>query len=247
MSTRGYRYHILTADGTESFLCHWHPSGRSLHTRPHAHIGDALLVPDAVITRKEHVPTGRVALEHVIQFLLQAYEVVPLRPRTRSLGSSGGAPGVEGVRAAGMSGCLRGSARDGEGVHEAPDAGARVRRHGRARQGPQGGRRRDRCAGRAGADHHGPPGNWLPDPGLRGQENLPLPGGWFDRDEGDRFAALLNAAEAHFKAEILSCAEDAWINPDGTRIGVEAPFDPVLLRVRSAAAAGPDRRGIASV
>lgn len=79
VSTRGYRYHILTADGTESFLYHWHPSGRSLHTRPHAHIGNALLVPDAVITRKEHVPTGRVALEHVIQFLLQAYEVVPSR------------------------------------------------------------------------------------------------------------------------------------------------------------------------
>lgn len=79
VSTRGYRYHILTADGTESFLYHWHPSGRSPHTRPHAHIGNALLVPDAVITRKEHVPTGRVALEHVIQFLLQAYEVVPSR------------------------------------------------------------------------------------------------------------------------------------------------------------------------
>lgn len=67
-------------------------------------------------------------------------------------------------------------------------------------------------------------GNWLPDPDLRDQENIPLPEGWFDLDEGDRFTALLNAAEAHLKAEILPYAEDAWIDHDKTRVGVEIPF-----------------------
>ncbi len=79
VSTRAYRYHILTADGTESFLYHWHPDGKSSYVRPHAHLGRALLLPSAVISHKQHVPTGRIALEHVVQLLLDGYDVVPLR------------------------------------------------------------------------------------------------------------------------------------------------------------------------
>jgi len=79
VSTRAYRYHVLTQDGTEALLFHWHPGGNSTQKRPHVHLGNSLLGRDAVISRKAHVPTGRVALESVIRFLVDEYQVVPLR------------------------------------------------------------------------------------------------------------------------------------------------------------------------
>jgi hypothetical protein len=79
VSTRSYRYHILTNDGTESVLYHWHPDGKSHVTRPHMHIGNSLLSRDAVITRKAHMPSGRIALELVVWLLLDEYGVPPLR------------------------------------------------------------------------------------------------------------------------------------------------------------------------
>ncbi|MCU1693630.1 MAG: hypothetical protein JWM64_2721 [Frankiales bacterium] len=77
--TRAYRYHVLTDDGTESMLFHWHPDGKSTFARPHLHVGGALLQRDAVISRKAHVPSGRVALEMVIGMLIREYAVVPRR------------------------------------------------------------------------------------------------------------------------------------------------------------------------
>ncbi len=77
--TRAYRYHVLAADGTESMLFHWHPDGASTADSPHLHLGNAELRPDAVISRKAHIPTGRVALEEVIGLLLREYQVVPRR------------------------------------------------------------------------------------------------------------------------------------------------------------------------
>lgn len=79
VSTRSYRYHVLTADGTESVLYHWHPDGKSHVTRPHMHMGRALLNPSAVISRKAHMPSGRVALELVVWMLLEEFQVVPAR------------------------------------------------------------------------------------------------------------------------------------------------------------------------
>ncbi len=76
---KAYRYHVLTADGTESVLFHWHPDGQSNVDSPHLHVGNAELRPDAVISRKAHIPSGRVALEQVIQLLLREYQVVPRR------------------------------------------------------------------------------------------------------------------------------------------------------------------------
>lgn len=77
--TRQYRYHVVAADMTEVLLFHWHPDGKSSQQGPHLHVGSSQLTPSAVVNRKAHVPTGRVALESVIELLITDLNVVPLR------------------------------------------------------------------------------------------------------------------------------------------------------------------------
>lgn len=77
--TRAYRHHILTEDLTESILFHWHPDSSSTYHRPHMHLGTSQLSKAAVLTRKTHIPTGRIAVEHVLQLLLDDFNVVPRR------------------------------------------------------------------------------------------------------------------------------------------------------------------------
>ncbi|GAA1825427.1 N-6 DNA methylase [Microlunatus capsulatus] len=78
-------------------------------------------------------------------------------------------------------------------------------------------------------DENGAPrlkkGKAQPDAGLRDQENVPLPAGWFDLGEHERSKALYEAAEQHLTDEIHPYAPDAWIDHTKTRIGVEIPFN----------------------
>jgi hypothetical protein len=77
--TRGYWYHVVSDAKTEVLLFHWHPDGKSTEQGPHLHIGSSQLTREAVISHKDHLPTGRVSLESVIRLVIANYGVVPLR------------------------------------------------------------------------------------------------------------------------------------------------------------------------
>lgn len=79
VSTRKYMYHVVTDDMTEVILFHWHPDGRSTQQQPHLHVGSSQLTSASVVSHKTHVPTGRVALEAVLELLVRDFGVVPLR------------------------------------------------------------------------------------------------------------------------------------------------------------------------
>ncbi|MGH3529969.1 MAG: hypothetical protein ACRDQ6_22110 [Pseudonocardiaceae bacterium] len=79
VSTRKYMYHVVTDDMTEVILFHWHPDGKSTQQGPHLHVGSSQLTHGSVVSRKTHVPTGRVALEAVLDLLIRDFGVVPLR------------------------------------------------------------------------------------------------------------------------------------------------------------------------
>ena len=71
VSTRGYMYTIRTADETEAIAYHWHPEARGEVDFPHMHIGSAMLRPNGVVSRKNHMPSGRLAFEQVICTLFE--------------------------------------------------------------------------------------------------------------------------------------------------------------------------------
>lgn len=79
VSTRKYMYHVVRDDMTEVILFHWHPDGKSSQQLPHLHIGSSQLTPDAVVSHRTHVPSGRVSLESVVELLIREFKVVPLR------------------------------------------------------------------------------------------------------------------------------------------------------------------------
>jgi hypothetical protein len=83
--TRQYRYHVVSDDNAEVVLYHWLPEGKCSTKRPHVHVGQSQLSPDAVFTRKQHMPTGRVSLEEVILMLIEELNVVPLKNDYRSV------------------------------------------------------------------------------------------------------------------------------------------------------------------
>ncbi len=71
VTTRGYDYSIRTTDGTAVLDYHWHPEGVSHATYPHLHLGSQQLRPDAVLSRADHVPTGRITFESIIRSLIE--------------------------------------------------------------------------------------------------------------------------------------------------------------------------------
>ena len=64
-----------------------------------------------------------------------------------------------------------------------------------------------------------------PDPGLRDNENVPLPGSvaGFDEDPTERLASrpYRAAVDAYTAAEVLPYVRDAWVDHAKTRIGYE--------------------------
>lgn len=85
VATRGYKHQVVMHDEdmTEVVLFHWHPGkgehGKPLTVHPHIHIGPQLLDKDSSITSRAHIPSGRVAMEDVIEFLIRDCGVTPLR------------------------------------------------------------------------------------------------------------------------------------------------------------------------
>jgi hypothetical protein len=67
VTTRAYDYSLRLATGEAVIDYHWHPDGNSAETLPHLHLGSAQLARDGVLTRKLHVPTGRITFESVIK------------------------------------------------------------------------------------------------------------------------------------------------------------------------------------
>lgn len=65
---------------SEVVLFHWHPRSTGLRQDPHLHLGSSQLTATSVVTRKTHVPSGRIAFESVIELLIAEFNVVPQRP-----------------------------------------------------------------------------------------------------------------------------------------------------------------------
>lgn len=78
VQTSGYWYQLRQSNGPEILAFHWHPNvGRGQIPSPHLHLG--LPTASIDIGGKRHIPTGRVAIEAVVRFLIQEVQVRPLR------------------------------------------------------------------------------------------------------------------------------------------------------------------------
>lgn len=71
VTTRAYDYALQTADKSLVVAYHWHPSGSSHEVRPHLHLGSTQLTKDSVLTKKQHILTGRITLENAIETAIQ--------------------------------------------------------------------------------------------------------------------------------------------------------------------------------
>jgi hypothetical protein len=75
--TLKYAYKIDNwTDGYEIMAYHWDPDGRAKY--PHLHLSHGTPIGRNDLLGA-HLPTGRIALEDVIQFLIEFFEVVPAR------------------------------------------------------------------------------------------------------------------------------------------------------------------------
>jgi hypothetical protein len=63
----------------EIFGYHWHPHGRSDVTYPHLHLYAGAGGTNYNIANNAHFPTGRIALEDVLGFIITHFGVEPLR------------------------------------------------------------------------------------------------------------------------------------------------------------------------
>jgi hypothetical protein len=79
VTTLYYSYAVETQDAHEIVGYHWHPDGVSPVRFPHLHLGPAALVGMEDLRRKAHLPTGRVAFEEVVEFLIATFGVEPDR------------------------------------------------------------------------------------------------------------------------------------------------------------------------
>ncbi len=79
VTTLYYGYAIETPDAQEIVGYHWHPDGVSPVTFPHLHLGPAAQIGLEELSRKAHLPTGRVAFEDMIEFLIATFGVEPNR------------------------------------------------------------------------------------------------------------------------------------------------------------------------
>lgn len=77
-------YYDLAIDDVEVQF-HWHP-GDGL-AGPHMHVRS--LPEDPIRLADLHIPTGRIALEHVVRFLIEEVGVVPIRENWREVLDAG--------------------------------------------------------------------------------------------------------------------------------------------------------------
>jgi len=77
--TAYYAYGLEDGEtGREIFAYHWHPDGSGPIRYPHLHLEHGAQVGRNELTRG-HLPTGRVALEDVLTFLIEQFNVKPRR------------------------------------------------------------------------------------------------------------------------------------------------------------------------
>jgi hypothetical protein len=75
-------YSILDDDGKDLLSFHWHP-GSKVQT-PHVHLGTAALKRGLALSKKAHIPTGRVSLEEVLPVIVERFHAefdAPDRPK----------------------------------------------------------------------------------------------------------------------------------------------------------------------
>lgn len=79
VKTRQYWYTLKHVDtGDEAVAFHWHPDAKGDVAYPHVHIGTVELSGEGMLSRKNHMPTGRMAFEQVLM-LLRDSGAEPLR------------------------------------------------------------------------------------------------------------------------------------------------------------------------
>ena len=66
VSITSYLYTLQDSDGQEIVSYHWDPRGRGRETFPHLHVGHSR----GVLTRKHHLPTGRISLEEILRYAI---------------------------------------------------------------------------------------------------------------------------------------------------------------------------------
>jgi hypothetical protein len=85
VKTLYYSYAVETEAAQEIVGYHWHPGGVSPVKFPHLHLGPAALIGREELSRKAHLPTGRIAFEDVVEFLVATFAVEPGRPLLREM------------------------------------------------------------------------------------------------------------------------------------------------------------------
>ena len=77
-------------------------------------------------------------------------------------------------------------------------------------------------------------GHAEPDPDMRDNENVPLPGpsDGFDEDPTERLASApyRAAVDAYMSAEVLPYVPDAWVDHSKTKVGYEIPLTRQFYR-----------------
>lgn len=79
VQTTSYEYVITDQDGQELLAFHWHPEWRGEVKFTHLHLQHRLLTRRWGLFENKHLPTGRVALEDVLEMLLVELEIPPHR------------------------------------------------------------------------------------------------------------------------------------------------------------------------
>jgi hypothetical protein len=94
VQTAAYYYRFEDILGRELLALHWHPETVPDVPYPHLHIGRGVVAMESLIAaglsaqhnalRPEiagaHIPTSRIALEHVLELAIRHFSVPPLRP-----------------------------------------------------------------------------------------------------------------------------------------------------------------------
>jgi hypothetical protein len=79
-----YYYTLEEASRREIISFQWHPTGSGALPHPHVHLGHAAAVGRAEL-EDAHIPTGRVALEQVLRFAIDAFKLRPRRTDWRDV------------------------------------------------------------------------------------------------------------------------------------------------------------------
>lgn len=73
-----YHYTLEETSRREIVSFQWHPTAAAAPPYPHVHLGHAAEVGRAEL-QGAHIPTGRVALEQVLRFAIEAFKLRPRR------------------------------------------------------------------------------------------------------------------------------------------------------------------------